>query len=94
VLSYQYRGRKPSERLFRPLLSQLQPQGIRPDQVLHIGSDVEKDIAPARKLGMRTGLFAGSKASLRATSEQLRDSATRPDVLLTKLKQIREVITG
>lgn len=92
LLSYEYRSRKPSERLFRILLSQLEAAGINPDQVLHIGSDVEKDIIPANRLGIRTGLFAGDKGSLRATPDQLKDSASRPDVLLTDLKQISRVI--
>lgn len=92
VLSFQHRSRKPSDRLFRILLGQLEPAGIQPDQVLHIGSDVEKDIIPANRLGIRTGLFAGDKGSLRATPEQLKDPASRPDVLLTDLKQINLVI--
>ena len=41
---------------------------------------------------MKTGLFAGDKASLQATSEQMRDPTTRPDVLLTELTQIADVI--
>jgi hypothetical protein len=38
-------------------------------------------------------LFAGDKASLQATREQLKESATRPDVLLTELSQIAEIVT-
>ena len=93
VLSYELRARKPSERLFRELLGRLKTAyGVEPQQVLHIGSDVEKDVAPARKFGMRTGLFAGDKASLRATPEQLKQPALRPDVLLTELPQIAAVV--
>ena len=44
------------------------------------------------KLGMQTALFAGDKESLQATAEQLKDPATRPDVLLTELGQVTEVI--
>jgi hypothetical protein len=43
---------------------------------------------------MRTALFAGDKASLQATPEQLKDPASRPDVLLTALDQILEVVPG
>ena len=39
-----------------------------------------------------TALFAGDKASLQATAEQLKDAHSRPDVLLTELNQIMEVV--
>ena len=90
--SWEVRGRKPSERLFRHLLLALAERGIAPGQVLHLGSRAALDIAPARRLGMKTGLFAGDKASLQATREQMKESATRPDVLLTELRQIADVV--
>jgi FMN phosphatase YigB (HAD superfamily) len=93
-LSFEQKSRKPSERLFRGLLEALEPLGIAPFQVLHVGSRIDKDIAPARRLGMRTALYAGDKESLQATPKQLKDLATRPDVLLTELEQIREVVVG
>lgn len=91
-LSFEHNARKPSERLFRPVLQAAAAKGIAPVQILHIGSRIEHDLAPAKKLGMRTGLFAGDKESLRVTGEQLKDPATRPDVLLTDLGQIREIV--
>jgi putative hydrolase of the HAD superfamily len=60
--------------------------------VLHIGSRAALDIAPARRLGMKTALFAGDKASLQASREQMKETATRPDVLLTELCQIADVV--
>jgi FMN phosphatase YigB (HAD superfamily) len=92
TLSFEVRGRQPSERLFRQALARFSERGIAPDQVLHIGSRVAWDIVPARRLGMRTGLFAGDRASLQATPEQLKEPASRPDVLLTELAQIAEVV--
>ena len=50
---------------------------VAPDQVLHIGSRVAQDIIPARKLGMKTGLFAGYRTSLQATPEQMKEPASR-----------------
>src|SRR5262249_19017405 len=82
VLSHEPRARKPSERLFRQALQALQERGLEPSEVLHVGSRVTQDLVPARRLGMRTALFAGDKGSLQATPEQLRDSSSRPDVLL------------
>ena len=90
--SYELHVRKPSERLFRSALQALQEKGVGPGEVLHVGSRLMTDLAPARRLGMRTALFAGDKASLQATPEQLKDALTRPDVMLTELPQIAAVI--
>jgi FMN phosphatase YigB (HAD superfamily) len=92
VLSCEVRGKKPSERLFRHALTALNEKGIGPSEVLHVGSRVQQDLVPARRLGMRTALFAGDRASLQATAEQLKDPTSRPDVLLTELSQITSVV--
>lgn len=92
ALSYQIGYRKPSEPLFRHVLDALKQKGIGPEQVLHVGSRIEKDIVPARRLGMKTALFAGDAASLQATPDQLKTPASRPDLLLTELSQIAEVL--
>lgn len=92
MLSHEVRARKPSERLFRPIFQTLAQKGIKPDQVLHVGSRVAQDVVPARRLGLRTALFAGDKAALQATPEQLKEPASRPDVLLTELSQIADVL--
>jgi hypothetical protein len=92
ALSYELRGRKPSERLFRHSLQQLAKHGISADQVLHVGSRVTQDVVPAKRMGMKTALFAGDRASLAATGEQLKEGPGRPDVLLSELSQISEVV--
>jgi hypothetical protein len=92
VFSHEVRARKPSKQIFSEGLSVFARKGILPEQVLHIGSRLQQDLIPARRLGMRTGLFAGDKASLQASKEQLKQSGNRPDVLLTDLRQIAEVI--
>ena len=67
-------------------------KGIEPNELLHIGSSLPRDIGPAKKWGMRTALFAGDRASLVATSEQLKDPHYRPGALLTNLEQITELL--
>jgi FMN phosphatase YigB (HAD superfamily) len=94
VLSHEVRGRKPSERLFRQAVNALNQQGVAPNQVLHVGTSVQRDLVMARRLGMRTALFAGDRTSLQATAEQLKEPASRPDVMLTELSQIAEIIQG
>jgi FMN phosphatase YigB (HAD superfamily) len=92
VLSAEHRARKPSERLYDEVLDRLAARDIAVGEVLVVGPRVTQDLIPAKRLGMRTALFAGDKASLQATPEQLKDPTSRPDVLLTELPQIIEVI--
>jgi FMN phosphatase YigB (HAD superfamily) len=92
ALSCEVGGHKPSERLFKHLLQAAGQQGIAAPQVLHVGARIGQDIAPAKKLGMRTALFAGDKESLQASAEQLKDPVTKPDALLTDLAQMTELI--
>jgi FMN phosphatase YigB (HAD superfamily) len=91
-LSHEVGGRKPSERLFKHFVQAAAAQGVGPAQILHVGSRIEQDIAPARKAGMRTALFAGDKESLSASADQLKDPATKPDALLTDLGQVVEML--
>ena len=92
-LSAEHKAKKPSETLFRAALAALAARGIAPHEVLHVGSSLARDIAPAKRHGFRTALFAGDKASLVvADKAQLKDPATRPDVLLTDLAQIADVL--
>ena len=92
ALSFELHCRLPSERLFRQVIAAAASKGIQPGEILHIGSRIAQNVAPARRLGMKTGLFAGDKTSLEATAEQLKDSHNRPDVLLTELTQIADVL--
>jgi len=92
VISADKRAKKPSETLFKAAIQAAATKGISPGEILHVGSSLTRDIAPAKKVGFRTALYAGDRNSLVATPEQLRDPATRPDVLLTELPQILEVI--
>ena len=93
-LSYEIRGRKPSERLFRHAVTALNQMGVAPNQTLHIGTSIQRDLVPARRVGMRTALFAGDRASLQATAEQIKEPSSRPDVLLTELSQIAEIVSS
>jgi FMN phosphatase YigB (HAD superfamily) len=92
ILSYEQRVRKPSERIYRHLLAVLEKRGVRAGEALHVGSRLGEDVVPARRLGMRTALFAGDRASLDATAERLKDPGQRPDLLLTELDQLAEAL--
>lgn len=92
LISSDLKARKPSETLFKAAVAVMASRGFAPSEVLHVGSSILRDIVPAKKAGFRTALFAGDKQSLAATSEQLKDPATRPDRLLTELAQITELL--
>jgi hypothetical protein len=91
-LSHEVLARKPSERLFRHALGAFKAKGFEPEQVLCVGSRVALDVMPAKRMGFKTALYAGDRASLAATPEQLKEPASRPDVLLTELAQIADVV--
>lgn len=88
VWSYQVGARKPSERIFREMLERVRRAGLEPHEVLLVGTNVEADIAPARRLGFRTALFVGDKAAVQASNAQLNDPRFRPDILCSELPQI------
>jgi FMN phosphatase YigB (HAD superfamily) len=92
VSSAEKRARKPSDTLFKLAVALVAAKGLTPAAVLHVGSNLMRDIAPAKKHGFRTALFAGDRNSLAATADQLKDSALRPDALITELTQVLELI--
>ncbi|HJZ92905.1 MAG TPA: HAD hydrolase-like protein, partial [Gemmataceae bacterium] len=88
VVSYSSRARKPSDTIFTAAVEAMGALGIEPEQILHVGSSLTRDVGPAKKWGMRTALFAGDRGSLAATPDQLNDPQYRPDALLTDLGQV------
>lgn len=91
IISGEKKAKKPSDTLFKLAAQAAAAKGISPGEVLHVGSNLVRDIAPAKKAGFRTALFAGDKNSVAATPEQFKDPATRPDVMVTELAQVLEV---
>jgi len=93
VWSYRLREAKPSQRLYRDLLAALREHhGIEPRQVLYVGNDMRNDIAPADALGIRTALFAGDRRSLRQREGDSMCEGVTPDITITDLLQLREVL--
>ena len=92
TLSCQLGLRKPSPPLYQACLDRLAEDGIEPSEVLHVGSRLRDDLAVAKKLGMKTALYAGDSASFEASKEEVRDPDMRPDRLLTELTQVLTVL--
>ncbi|WP_020469996.1 HAD family hydrolase [Zavarzinella formosa] len=93
LLSHSLNARKPSDTMFQAALETLGEAGIEASETLHVGSSLTRDIGPAKKWGMKTALFAGDRASLSATGEQLKDPQYRPDAMLTELSQLLDMIS-
>ncbi len=91
LFSHELGLRKPSRSLFELAMERLKIAGFQPEEVLHISCRLETDLVPAKAVGMRTALLAAEKAGLEAPSALLKDSATRPDRLLTGLHQVATV---
>jgi putative hydrolase of the HAD superfamily len=86
IWSFEHGMAKPSQRLFELGIEAVLPDA-RPDEVLYVGNDSRKDMAPAEKLGWHTALFAGDRRSLRRN-----DTLARPGLVITSLTQLAEVI--
>lgn len=84
--------RKPSKTLYLRAVDRLVKSGIEPEQILHVSSKVHDDLAVAKSLGMRTALYAAEKLGLQASSEELKDPATKPDRLITSVEQVRDIV--
>ncbi|HEY4262333.1 MAG TPA: HAD hydrolase-like protein [Schlesneria sp.] len=92
TFSYKESVRKPSKTLYLRAVDRFVKAGIQPEQILHVSSKVHDDLAIAKSLGMRTALYASEKLGLQAAPEDLKDSATKPDRLITELTQIRDLL--
>ena len=92
LLSFQIREGKPSTRLYERIRDAAEKMGMKSQEILYIGNDFCKDVAPAQKVGFRTGLFAGDARSLRAGPDGMPSALERADVVLTELQQIDQVL--
>ncbi len=91
-LSFQFGVRQPAATLFETWLERMARRRISADEVLYVAPRLKENLRPARRLGMRTALYAGDAASLEATSAELKDPELRPDRILTDLRQIRQIV--
>ncbi len=94
ILSSDVGAKKPSERIFQRTKEALAATGLQPSQVLYVSNRLEKDLAPAKKMGMKTALYVGDKSTMQARPEQLKDPHMSPDLLLTRLDQLPLALEG
>lgn len=92
VWSYKERLGKPSTELFEKLSEALSQRGIKPEQALYVGNDMLNDIWTASQAGLKTALYAGDERSLRLRESDDRCRELNPDIIVTELQQLLEVI--
>lgn len=92
--SFEMGFRKESERGFQALLKALGDKGLQAENVLYVGSDVQRDIVPAKRRGFRTALLLADRASAKAVPEELKDDKTKPNILITAFDQLLQVVGG
>lgn len=93
VWSYREGEAKPSEKLYRNAAEWFdKAYNVKPEELLMIGNDLRNDVAPAAAVGMKTALFGGDQRSLRLRSDDPAFRDTRPDIVLTNLRQLHEVL--
>lgn len=72
---------KPSEEIFKKAAERL---GVEPKEILHAGSSLKNDIAPAKRLGMKTCWVNRQKKPA--------DYKVKPDVMCASLFDLRMII--
>jgi putative hydrolase of the HAD superfamily len=90
--SYKLLRGKPSPTMFKTPLEELKSQGIMPNEVLYVGNDMLNDIYTARLCGCKTALFAGDQRSLRLREGDERCDSIQPDLVLTDLNQLKDIM--
>jgi putative hydrolase of the HAD superfamily len=91
AFSYKLGEAKPSPRLVRHTLAALAAKhSIAPGNVICVGNDRIKDIAPARDAGCRTALFAGDRRSLLPPQGDPAGAGIDADITIVHISQLAE----
>ena len=90
--SYRFGRAKPSPVLFESAARVLNQTGVTRPEVLYVGNDMLNDVYPAHASGFQTGLFAGDRRSLRLREDEGRCRGLKPDVVITDLIQLIDLV--
>ena len=90
VFSYERGRAKPDPTIFAGPLERLVALGIAPGETLFVGNSSRNDVAPAKKLGLLTALFAGDVRSYRPPSPD--SESDRPDTIVTSFAQLEPLV--
>ena len=92
VWSYKCGRKKPDTDFYADFVNRIHEQGMDPTEVLYVGNDINKDIKPAKYLGMHTALFVGDSRSIRHEESELKHLSLSPDLVIDRLSQIHECL--
>lgn len=93
VWSYREGEAKPSEKLYQNAAEWFaKAYNLEAGSLLMVGNDLRNDVAPAAAVGMKTALFGGDRRSLRLRADDPAYRDCEPDIILTALTQLREVL--
>lgn len=90
--SYRFGHGKPGTTMYKRLSAGLARRGISASEALFVGNDMLNDVAAAASCGLRTALFAGDGRSLRWREKDPRVATVQPDVVITELTQLLDVV--
>ncbi len=94
VYSYKHLIAKPDPFLYEKLVPVLKNKyDIEPYEAIFVGNDMLNDIYAAHKAGLKTALYAADKRSLRLRKVHPEAKNLKPDITITSLDQIFEIIS-
>ncbi|WP_372635625.1 HAD family hydrolase [Fodinibius sp.] len=94
IWSYRTGRKKPSTDLYSIFTEAAEKEQLKPREVLYVGNDIRKDIAPAKEVGLRTALYVGDQRSIRHQPDDLKKSRYRPDLIVDDLSQVNDCLTA
>jgi putative hydrolase of the HAD superfamily len=94
IYSFEEKRSKPDTYLYHKLAGRLKDNyGVDPRKALFIGNDMLKDIYAAKKAGFKTALFAGDQRSLRLRENKAAVKNVIPDIIITDLNQLKDLLS-
>lgn len=92
VWSYACGCKKPGTGFYGEFIGRIHKKDMDPTEILYVGNDINKDIIPAKKLGMHTALFVGDSRSIRHDEGELENLTFAPDLVINDLSQINDCL--
>ncbi len=91
VISAEDTEKKPHSLPFKEALKIL---NLKPEDVLMVGDSIERDIAGAKKVGMKTALakYGIVKEKIVGVEEKTKEKMIKPDYILNKFEDILEIV--
>ncbi len=90
--SFRFGRAKPGRWMFEQAKERLAQRAVAAGRTLYVGNDMLNDICPAAATGFKTALFAGDRRSLNLRQGHPECRGLKPDLVITDLRQLLEVV--